>query len=200
MHGAASPLFLAGFVFPGAWQCFVWAAPPFLVVAAAWWLINRTDRIVSYLFPDLEWEKSLGWLNIRAERRSKAALRWIGYGVHAMLAVALYGIVWAAEGLQALDDWPDPWGIGDLALRILTLGVCLGMWLLYLGCWLIPKLRAEREEAGLKRFRAEAEEAEKEREKHPRSRIQSPLRKPRVNAPQAPLVPDRTRRRRQAGG
>jgi type VI protein secretion system component VasK len=141
----------------------------------------------------LEWEKSLGWLNIRAERRAKAALRWIGYGIYALLALALLGIVWAAEGLQALGNWSDPWVLGDLALRIPALGICLGMWMLYLGGWLMPKLRAEREEAGLKRFRAEAEEAEEAREKQPRSRIQAPLRKPRTNAP---LLPDRTRRRR----
>ena len=201
MHGAISPLFLAGFVFPGAWQCFVWTAP-FLSVAAVWWLINRTDRIVNHLFPDLEWEKSLGWLNIRAERRANAALRWVGYGSYALLAVALVGIVWAAQGLQALDNWSDPWVMGDLSLRVPVLVICLGAWVLYLGCWLIPKLRAQREEAELKKFRAEAEEAEKERETNPRSRIPSPLRKPRTNAPRvwpvppAPLVPDRTRRRR----
>jgi hypothetical protein len=179
-----------------AWQSFVWAAP-FLAVAAVWWLINRTDRIVNHLFPDLEWEKSLGWLNIRAERRAKAALRWIGYGIYVLLAVSLLGIVWAAEGLRALDNWPDPWVMGDLALRVPVLVICLGAWVLYLGCGLIPKLRAQREEAGLKKFRAEVEEAERERETQPRSRIHSPLRKPRVNAPpRVPLVPDRARRRR----
>jgi len=192
----------AGFVLLSAWQCIVWAAP-FLAVAAVWWLINRTDRIINHLFPDLEWEKSLGWLNIRAERRANTALRWLGYGIYALLAVALYGIVWAAEGLQALGNWFDPWVMGDLVLRVPVLGICLGVWWLYLGCWLVPKLRAQREEAGLKQFRAEAAEAEKEREMQPRSRIQSPLRKPRTNAPQVlpvPLVPDRTKQRRQPGG
>ncbi len=174
------------------WQGFVFAAP-FLAVAAAWWLISRTDRILGRLFPHLEWEKSLGWLNIRAERRAKAALRWIGHGIYAMLAAALAGIVWAAEGLRALDNWPDPWVMGDLALRVPVLVICLGLWWFYLGCWLIPKLRAEREEAGLKKFRVEAGEAERERETQPRSRVHSPLRKPRTNAP---LVPDRTRRKR----
>jgi hypothetical protein len=40
------------------------------------------------------------------------------------------------------------------------------------------------------------EEDEKEREKHSRSRIQSPLRKPRRNAPLESLVPDQTKRKR----
>lgn len=199
MHGAISPMILAGFVFPGAGQCLVWAAP-FLAVAAVWWLIKRTDRIIHHLFPHLEWEKELGWLNIRAERRANTALRWVGYGVHALLAVALLGIVWAAEGLRQLDNWSDPWVMGDLALRVPALGFCLGIWVLYLGGWLIPKLRAQREAAGLKKFRAEMEETEMERQgdMHSRSRIHSPLRKPRTNIPRvlpAPLVPDRTRRR-----
>lgn len=184
-----------------AWQWFVFAAP-FLAVAAVWWLIRRTDRIINHLFPNLEWEHSLGWLNIKAERRANAALRWVGYGIYAMLIAALYGIAWAAEGLQALDNWSDPWVMGELALRVPALGFCLGLWVLYLGGWLIPKLRAEREEAGLKKFRAEMEEAEREREgdMYPRSRIHSPLRKPRTNAPPGlpvPLVPDRDRMRRR---
>jgi hypothetical protein len=188
-----------------AWQCFVWAAP-FLAIAALWWLINRIDRIISRLFPYLEWEHSLGWLNIRAHRRAAMALRWIGYGVYATLAVALVGIVWAAKGLQQLDNWSDPWVMGDLALRVPALGFCLGLWVLYLGGWLLPKLRTGREEAGLKKFRAEMEEAEKELQERggqPHSRIHSPLRKPRTNAPVAlpvPLVPDRERRRREPGG
>jgi hypothetical protein len=173
-----------------AWKGLIFAAPLF-AVAAVWWLINRTDRIINRLFPHLEWEKSLGWLNIRAERRANAALRWVGYGIHALLAVALSGIVWAAEGLRQLDNWSDPWVVGDLALRVPALGICLGAWVLYLGGWLMPKLRAEREEAELKKFRAEAEEAEKEREKHSRSRIPSPPPKPRTNAP---LVPDQARK------
>src|SRR5271170_3083270 len=100
-----------------AWQCFHFAAP-FLAVAVLWWLIKRTDRVIHHLFPHLEWEKSLGWLNIRAERRANAALRWVGYGIYALLAVALYGIVWTAEGLRQLDNWSDPSVVGDLALRV----------------------------------------------------------------------------------
>jgi hypothetical protein len=188
-----------------AWQCLNFAAP-ILAVAAVWWLISRTDRIINHLFPYLEWEHSLGWLNIQAERRANTAMRWIGYGIYATLAVALLGMVWAAEGLQALDNWSDPWVMGDLVLRVPVLGFCLGLWWFYLGCWLVPKLRAEREEAGLKKFRAEAKEAEREREMHIPSRIHPPLRKPRTNpppglpVPPVPLVPDRMRGRRQPGG
>jgi hypothetical protein len=199
MLGAIFSLFPAGFVLPDARQCFVWAAP-FLAIAAIWWLVDRTDRIVNHLYPDLEWEKSLGWLNIRAERRANAAMRWVGYGIYVLLIDALVGIVWAAEGLPALDNWSDPWVMGDLALRIPALVICLGIWVLYLGCGLMPKLRARREAAAWKRLRAEAEEAEMERGMQPRSRIHSPLRKPRTNAPLVPIAPDRTKWPRQPGG
>ncbi|MCE0523176.1 MAG: hypothetical protein LV480_09730 [Methylacidiphilales bacterium] len=178
-----------------AWRCLVLAAP-FVSIAALWWLINRTDQVIHYLFPHLEWEKSLGWLNIRAERRAKTALRWIGHAIYALLAVALYGIVWAAEGLRQLDHWSDPWVVGDLALRVPVLAICLGAWVLYLGGWLMPKLRAEREEAELKKFREEMEEAEKEREMQSHSRFHSPLPKPRTNPPLLPREIDRSRRRR----
>ena len=189
-----------------AWQCFVWAAPFLAVAAVVWWLISRTDRIVNHLFPNLEWEHSLGWLNIQAERRANTALRWVGYGIYIMLIDALYGIVWGAEGLQHLDNWSDPWVMGDLALRVPALGICLGIWILYLGGWLIPKLRAQREAAEWKKIRAEAQEAEREREPQPRSRVHQPLRKPRTNAPPGPpappvqFAPDRDRGRRSPGG
>lgn len=195
MHGAIPPFFLAAFALPNASQALVLAAP-FLAVAAVWWLINRTDRIVHHIFPDLEWEKELGWLNIRAERRANTAMRWVGYGVYLMLVDALYGIVWGAEGLQQLDNWSDPWVMGDLAMRIPALMFCLGIWVLYLGGWLIPKLRAQREAVEWKKVRAEMEETEREREEHPRSRIHSPLLKPRTNAPLESLIPDQRKRRR----
>ena len=199
MHGTIPPLLLARVLLIMGWKCLVFAAP-FLVIAALWWLMNQTDRIIQYLFPNLEWEKSLGWLNIRAERRATTALRWIGYGIYVLLLAALYGIAWSAEGLQDFDHWSDPSVMGDLALRIPALAFCLGLWLLYLGSWLLPKLRAEREEAALKRYRAEAEEAEREREKQPRSRVHAPLQKPRTNPPLTALTPNRTKRWHQPGG
>src|ERR1700683_4979230 len=116
MHGAIPPLLLAKVVLYIAWKCLVFAAP-ILTVMALWWLITRTDRIINYLFPHLEWERSLGWLNIQAERRAMTAVRWLGYGIQALLAVVLLGIVWAAEGFQQVDDWSNPPLTGDLGLR-----------------------------------------------------------------------------------
>src|ERR1700723_2708255 len=103
---------MQGALTPG--QYFVFAAPV-LVVAIIWWLINRTDRTVNHLFTDLEWERSLGWLNIKAERRAKAGLRWLKFGIYVILFDSLFGIIWGAKGLHLLNHWADPWIIGGAA-------------------------------------------------------------------------------------
>ncbi len=202
MHGPSSSQVLAELVFPDAEHFISWAAP-ILVLGAIWCLIRRTDQIIHYLFPNLEWEKELGWLNIRAERRANAGVRLVGYGVYVVLIGALAGILWGAEGLQQLDNWSDPRVMGDLALCVPVLFFCLGLWMLYLGLWLVPKLRAHRDEAAFQKFRAEMKEAEKEEgaESNSPSRIHSPLRKPRTNPPMATVVPsrNRTRRKREPG-
>ena len=200
MNGALTPLFQTRMALPNPWQLLVWAGP-FLSIAALWWLVGRTDQIVNYLFPHLEWEQSLGWLNIKAERRAKTALRWVGYGFYLLLAALLYAIVHLADGFPAVADWSQPDVLGDLVLRIPALVVCLGTWLLYLGCGLMPKLRAQREEAELRKFRAQMEEIEREKEMlQPRSRVKMPLQKPRTNAPLASPAPIRTKRRDHPGG
>jgi signal transduction histidine kinase len=185
---------------PDPWPCLVWATP-LLAVAAVWWLIDHADRIIHFLFPDLEWERSLGWLNIKAEKRAQAAIRWLGYGIYLVLAAALYGIVRIADGFPALEDWADPWVVGDLVLRIPALAVCLGVWLIYLGCWLMPKLRRQREEADLQQYRAELKEVEDERERfRHQSRVKAPLPKPRSNSPFPSQAPARPHRRDEPGG
>src|SRR5260221_1795792 len=134
MHGAL--LFLAEVAIPSAWQCLVFAAP-LLVVAALWWLIERADQTVNHLFPEWEWEKRLGWLNLQAHRRADLVLRWLGYVVYAVLAVALYGIVWAAPVLGNLQQWDDPALMAKGAAQVSVLFICLGLWLGYLGLELI---------------------------------------------------------------
>ena len=197
MHGAIPPWIVAEAIMIMAWKCLVFLVP-FFVVAGLWWLVGQTDRIIQYLFPYLEWEQSLGWLNTKAERRTKMALCWTAYLIYALLAVALLGIVWGAEELQYLDKWSDPWVMGELALRVPVLVFCLGLWVLYLGGYLIPRLRTEREEAEWKKFQAELktkDEAKKEREAYSRPRIHKPLPKPRKNEPFAPASQVWKRRR-----
>jgi hypothetical protein len=110
-------------------------------------------------------------------------MRWIGYFIYAVLAVALLGIAWASVALASLDRLEDPQVLADLALRVPVLLGCLGLWIVFLGCELIPKLRAKREMEGLKKFRAEQAEIERERERNQPSRLKASLYKPRFDQP-----------------
>ena len=210
MHGDLPPSIIAEALLIMAWKAVV-CLLPVIAVGLALLLAYRIDRIIHRLFPDLEWEKNLGWLNIRAERRANTALRWLGYAIYLSLGGALYGIAWAAVGLQGLADVTDPLAATDLALRLPVLLVGLGAWVLYFGSWLIPKIRAEREEAELKRFRIQMSELERERERNPPSRVKAPLHQPRTNSPlevpqtpglknQGALGTGRGRQWRQPGG
>jgi len=181
MHGAPF-FFVAEIGIPSAGQCLTFAAP-FLAVAAVVWLLRRMDQIIDHLFPHWEWEKQLGWLNIRAERQANAFLRWIGYFIYAALAMALYGIIWAAQVLSSLNGWSDPSALRDLLLCLPVLLVSVGFWLVYLGLSLIPKLREQYEKDELERFRVEQKEIEQERAMNPASRFKSPPPKPRVDLP-----------------
>jgi hypothetical protein len=176
-------------------------AGPVLAIAVAWWLISRTDQIVNFLFPHLEWERSLGWFNIKAEKRAKAAVRWIGYLVQFSLAGLLYVILQLADTFPDLGDWPDPTVTADLLIRLPVLTFCLGIWLMYLGCYLLPKIRILREESALRKFRTQMEAVETERElREAKSRIDVALPKPRTDAPLASSTPFRPRRRDHPGG
>jgi hypothetical protein len=204
MHGEIPTSIVVEAVLIMAWK-FLLLLAPFITVAMLWWLANRADRIMHYLFPNLEWEHSLGWLNVRAERQAKTALRWIGYGIYALLGAALLAIVTSVKGLEETQNLVDPNSIGYVLLWLGTIFVCLGAWVLYLGLWLIPQIRAKREEAGLKEFRVEMAELEAEKERlrkfNSSSRVKSPLQKPRQDAvpakatPYDMFTPDRTRGR-----
>jgi len=185
MHGEILRLFLADLVDLSPDQLIVMGAP-IIAIGVIWWLINRTERVVHYLFPYMEWEQSLGWLNIKAERRANLAMRLVRFGVYVMLIDSLFGIIWGAKGLQQLPNWADPWVFGGLALRVGALCFCLAIWVVYLGTYVFPRIKAEREAADWKKVQAEMkeiEEAQDAREPHLHSRVKAPLRKPRTNAP-----------------
>jgi hypothetical protein len=150
-------------------QCALILAPvaALLVVRA---VLKGVDHAVEHLFPGLAWHRQLGWLNIRSERRAAAILRGLSYAVYAVLALALYGIIWSAQGLRQLDQWSDPMITGGLAVRVPILAVCLGLWLFYLGLDVYPRARREFEDEELERFRAEQAELERERENRPAPR------------------------------
>jgi hypothetical protein len=176
-------------------------AGPILAVAVMWWLVSRTDQIIHFLFPSLEWERSLGWFNIKAEKRALAAVRWMGYLIQFGLAGLLYLVVRLADTFPDLGDWPDPSITADLLVRIPALVACFGIWAIYLGCYVLPKIRTEREVAELNRFRTEMEATEKERElRTAKKRIDIDLPKPRTDSPLASSTPLRPRRRDLPGG
>jgi len=199
MSWATSAPFLATLVLPAPWMG---AVAIFLLTAAVvWWLITRTDRIIHHIFPDLAWEHSLGWLNIKAERRANTAMRWVRFGIHVLLFDALVVMLWTAKDFPPLQTWSDPWETGDLAWRVPMLALCFIIWVLFLGCGLLPKIRAERELAAFKKFRVEMEEEEWEKEMvKPKSRVHSPLPKPRTNPSLTPTTSNRMRRFQQPGG
>ena len=179
---------MAEIAIPDARHCLTWAAP-ILVLAAAICVIGRMDQIIDRLFPHWDWERRLGWLNLGAHRRAERILRWIGYFIYAVLGLALLGIVWAAQGLVAVDDWDDPHGLLEVVRHVSVLLACLGLWLLYLGCELLPKMRGQYEEEELEKFRAEQEEIEREHAPNPTSRVKSPL--PQATARIRPWLPNR---------
>lgn len=194
------PSFFAEIAAPSPHDVLAFAAPA-LALAALGWLVLRTDRIMHAVFPDLEWEQSLGWLNISAERRANRAMRWVGYGVMVLLLDALAGILWAAKGMPRLADWSDPWVMGELALRVPALGFCLMIWVIYLGLGLLPRLRAEREATAYKKFRKEMKiRAEEEHAPESADRGHAPLPKPRASPKTTTLTPKRHWRQYPPGG
>ena len=189
-----------------SWHDTVAFATPVLVLAALAWVVLRTDTIVQTVFPDLEWERSLGWLNIKAEKRASRAMRWVGYGVVVMLVDALVILFCAMKGLPDLSNWSDPWVMGDLALRVPVIAFCLLIWVIYLGLGLLPRVRAEREAAAYKKFRAEMRAADEEKRAletmgGAASRAKAELPKPRANAKSSTtLTPRRHWRQHPPGG
>jgi len=170
MHGLVTSLFLADLAIPNAGQCFRVAAPV-LALIGAWWMIARMDQVIDKLFPSWEWEKRLGWLNIGVERRADTVLRWIGHAVHALLAAALYGILWGASFPSDLSRTNDPSSTAQGMSKLSTLLLCLGVWVLYLGWELIPKLRNEYEREELEKYRAELDDLEEDPAVNPSSRL-----------------------------
>jgi hypothetical protein len=179
---APSPPLEAVVVVPSAGQCLMVLAP-----VAAWfllrWILRGIDPTIHRLFPSLEWERQLGWLNIRAERQAARFLRWAGYLVQATLAAALYALAWGAEGFRLLGRWSDPDALAEIDLRLPVFFCCLGLWLLYLGAALFPRLRREYEQDELAAFRAEWSELNEEERVH--SRLASQMKSPVMSRPRS---------------
>jgi hypothetical protein len=76
--------------------------------------------------------------------------------------------------------------MGDLAVRGPVLLFCTGLWMIYLGAWVIPRRKAERERKALRLYRAALRDAEPEFARRKPARARSPLLKPRMAIPLAP--------------
>ena len=155
---------------PDAQQCFKLALPVVCVIVG-WMFLGRIDSLLAWLFPHWAWERKLGWLNIRAEQQADTFLRWVRYFVYALLALALYGIVWGAQALAWLDKMDDPIIITEIVARVPVLLLSLGFWLSYLGLVLIPKIRNQYEIDELEKYRAEQAAWEKQLERARSSRM-----------------------------
>jgi hypothetical protein len=162
MQAAILPFPVAAIAIPSAVQCFSVLAP-LAALALFWMILKGIDQVLSKAFPGLEWQRSLGWFNIKAERQAAAVLRWLGYMVMALMAAALYGIVWGAVGLRLLSRWYDPDTLGEIQLRLPVLFTSLSLLLFYFGAALLPRLRREYEEEELEAFRAEWAALEEEK-------------------------------------
>jgi len=148
---------------PTAGQC--WSvAGPIVSVGGVIWLMRNSTRIVESLFPDLEWERKLGWLNARADRRANQILRGLQHLLHLLLLVALVGELTFAW-LAGHPDMATSFGLLTLAGTYVYMGVCLSPWIYYFTVLLGPRLQAEFEEQELARYRAENPDIEQEMKK-----------------------------------
>jgi hypothetical protein len=170
------PLPVAAIAIPSAAQCLQWLAPIAALVLFRGILFG-IDRLLSRIFPGLEWQRNLGWFNIKAERRAARVLRGIGCVVMAGLAVALYGIAWGAVGLQMLPRWTDPDTLARINLRLPVLVGSLSLLLLYFGIELLPRLRREYEEQELEAIRAEWAAFEEEKQHRESARLGATIRR-----------------------
>jgi hypothetical protein len=173
MQAAMLPFPVAAIAIPSAAQCFMVLAP-IAAVAAVLGIYKGLDRAFSRIFPGLEWQRNLGWFNIKAERQATMVLRWLGYMVMALMAAALYGIAWGVEGLRLLSRWYDPDTLAEIDLRLPVLFGSLSLLLFYFGAALLPRLRREYEEEELEAFRAEWAALEEEKSGSGSSRFGHP--------------------------
>jgi len=138
---------------PSASQC--WSIiGPIVAVIVVIWLMRNSTRIVETLFPQLEWERKLGWLNARADRRANQVLRGLQHLLHLFLLVMLAGELTFAW-LAGNPDTDSSVGLFTLAGTYVYMGVCLSPWIYYFVVVLGPRLQAEFEEQELARYRAE---------------------------------------------
>jgi hypothetical protein len=135
---------------------------PIVAVVVIIWLVRNCNEVIDRLFPHLEWERKLGWLNASADRRAKLILRGIHHFVHLFLALDLLAVLWFACQIGERDTETRV-GVLILAGDFVYLGAVLSPCLYYFIVELGPRLQGEFEAQELARYRAENPDLDQER-------------------------------------
>jgi sterol desaturase/sphingolipid hydroxylase (fatty acid hydroxylase superfamily) len=157
---------------PSAAQCLAFAGP-FLAIGGIVWFWRNGDMLITRLFPQLKWERELGWLNLRAERRADRILQGLTHVLHLMLLGALAGILGLAWLLGQPHDMNTIPGAFSIPFEFIYLALFVGLWIYYFIAVLGPRVSAEFEEKELQRWRRENPDTE--REPKPKDRLKISL-------------------------
>jgi hypothetical protein len=150
-----------GLLIPTAGQCLAIVAPVASVCSIIWFA-RYGDRVIESVFPHWEWERKLGWLNFKANRRAAFMLRGVRHLVHAFLLLALVGLLNFSYCLGQPQDLDTVPGFITFTFQGIDLIACLAPWIYYLFFVLAPRVTAEYEEEELMRYRAENPEDDSE--------------------------------------
>ncbi len=147
---------------PSTAQCFAFFGP-FVAMGGLVWFWRNGDALVAWLFPQLKWEREMGWLNLRAYRRADLILRCLTHVFHLVLLGALAGILGLAWLLGQPHDMDTLTGAFSIPFEFIYLALFLGIWIFYFVTMLGPRVSAEFEREELQRYRVENPEIAKEK-------------------------------------
>jgi hypothetical protein len=139
---------------PTPGQCLAVAAPV-VCIGGVIWFARHGDRVIERAFPHWEWERKLGWLNRKANRRAEMVLRGLRHLLHLFLLFDLLGFLVFAWLTGQPQDTDSAAGLFTYALEMIYMGVFLSPWIYYFTMVLGPRVTAEYEEEELQRYRSE---------------------------------------------
>jgi hypothetical protein len=149
----------AALLVPTAGQCLQIGGPIVLVLGTIWFWRNG-DLLLERLFPNWEWERQLGWLNLRANRQADRILRALTHLLHGALLIALIGILALSSFLGRPLDTDSAITLFSIFGVWVYLIACYGFWIYYFAAILAPRVRDEYEAAELARYRRENPEVD----------------------------------------
>jgi hypothetical protein len=155
---------MAALLVPTASQC-LRLAGPLLALFGVIWFWRYGDEVLARLFPHWEWERKLGWLNVKANRHVERILRMFTHLLHVTLLAALVGILGFSWLLGQPQDTDTYLGIFSRGFQWINLMACYMIWVYYFLVILGPRMRDEFELEELTRYRVEHPDTERERVK-----------------------------------